>query len=128
MAIVKCPECKTEVSDKATTCPSCAYPIKKYLSKESAKKLLGRAQFFSAIFMVAGIVIGLMALFTLRGSTRIFTTIIDVAKKSPEITALLDATEIELSFMTEMSFIFLIGGAILGIGGAIGLIISSIRQ
>ena len=27
MALVKCPECGKEVSDKATTCPNCAYPF-----------------------------------------------------------------------------------------------------
>ncbi len=29
MALIKCPECGTEVSDKAMTCPKCAYPIQK---------------------------------------------------------------------------------------------------
>ena len=27
MALIKCPECGTEVSDKAAACPKCAYPI-----------------------------------------------------------------------------------------------------
>lgn len=27
MALIKCPECGTEVSDKAVACPKCAYPI-----------------------------------------------------------------------------------------------------
>ncbi|MDR0838838.1 MAG: zinc ribbon domain-containing protein [Oscillospiraceae bacterium] len=27
MALIKCPECGTEVSDKAASCPKCAYPI-----------------------------------------------------------------------------------------------------
>ena len=27
MALIKCPECGTEVSDKAIACPKCAYPI-----------------------------------------------------------------------------------------------------
>jgi len=29
MAIVQCPECKESVSDQATSCPKCGYPIKK---------------------------------------------------------------------------------------------------
>jgi len=29
MAIIKCPECNNKVSDKANTCPNCAYPINK---------------------------------------------------------------------------------------------------
>jgi uncharacterized membrane protein YvbJ len=28
MALINCPECGTEVSDKADKCPKCAYPIK----------------------------------------------------------------------------------------------------
>lgn len=28
MALIECPECGKDVSDQATACPSCAYPIK----------------------------------------------------------------------------------------------------
>jgi zinc-ribbon domain len=28
MALITCPECGQKVSDQATTCPSCAYPLK----------------------------------------------------------------------------------------------------
>lgn len=27
MALIKCPECGTAISDKATSCPKCAYPF-----------------------------------------------------------------------------------------------------
>lgn len=27
MALINCPECKNEISDKAEKCPKCAYPI-----------------------------------------------------------------------------------------------------
>lgn len=27
MALIKCPECGKEISDKATVCPNCGYPI-----------------------------------------------------------------------------------------------------
>lgn len=27
MALIKCPDCKKEVSDKAYSCPNCGYPI-----------------------------------------------------------------------------------------------------
>lgn len=33
MALISCPECGTEVSDKAEKCPRCAYPIKPIPSK-----------------------------------------------------------------------------------------------
>lgn len=29
MALIKCPECEKEISDKASSCPSCGYPINK---------------------------------------------------------------------------------------------------
>ncbi len=27
MALIKCPECQNEISDKADKCPQCGYPI-----------------------------------------------------------------------------------------------------
>lgn len=40
MALITCPECGREVSDQATSCPQCGYPIK-------ASRDLWRVQFFS---------------------------------------------------------------------------------
>ena len=31
MALIKCPECEQTISDKASKCPKCGYPIKEYL-------------------------------------------------------------------------------------------------
>lgn len=33
MALIKCPECGKEISDRAVSCPHCGYPIKN-LSRE----------------------------------------------------------------------------------------------
>ena len=33
MALIKCPECGNEVSDKALSCPKCGFPIYNYQSK-----------------------------------------------------------------------------------------------
>ncbi len=33
MAIIQCPECKKEVSDRAGACPSCGYPISQNISQ-----------------------------------------------------------------------------------------------
>lgn len=30
MALIECPECKNQVSDKADACPKCGYPIQKH--------------------------------------------------------------------------------------------------
>ena len=35
MALINCPECRTQVSDKADKCPHCAYPLKKQVAVES---------------------------------------------------------------------------------------------
>ena len=34
MALIKCPECGKEISDKASRCPKCGYPIE-IIKKES---------------------------------------------------------------------------------------------
>ena len=44
MALIKCPECKKEVSDKAEVCPHCGYPLRKRKDEKSEgtkKTLLG---------------------------------------------------------------------------------------
>ncbi len=35
MALINCPDCNTEVSDKAVQCPRCAYPISFYFNKQA---------------------------------------------------------------------------------------------
>ena len=35
MALIKCPECGKEISDKAVSCPHCGFPI----SKEEVKDI-----------------------------------------------------------------------------------------
>jgi RNA polymerase subunit RPABC4/transcription elongation factor Spt4 len=35
MALINCPECNREISDKANTCPNCGFPISDHLNKES---------------------------------------------------------------------------------------------
>ncbi len=37
MAIINCPECRTEVSDKARNCPKCAFPINNKINKPQTK-------------------------------------------------------------------------------------------
>ena len=34
MALINCPECKKEISDKAQTCPHCGFPVKNESDKE----------------------------------------------------------------------------------------------
>lgn len=37
MALIKCPECEQSVSDKASKCPKCGYPIQEYLSQKGTE-------------------------------------------------------------------------------------------
>lgn len=32
MALIKCPKCERSISDKASKCPKCGYPIQEYMS------------------------------------------------------------------------------------------------
>jgi hypothetical protein len=38
MSLINCPECRNEVSDKAESCPKCAYPINNGIPKIREKK------------------------------------------------------------------------------------------
>jgi ribosomal protein L37E len=38
MALIKCPECGKEISDKTKKCPECGYPIKKLNKKSGTKR------------------------------------------------------------------------------------------
>ena len=39
MALIKCPECGKEVSDKAVTCPNCGLGIREYIEEEYRREL-----------------------------------------------------------------------------------------
>ncbi|MFR5707831.1 zinc ribbon domain-containing protein [Faecalitalea cylindroides] len=39
MALINCPECSKEISDRAITCPNCGYPISEHLKQEELKKI-----------------------------------------------------------------------------------------
>jgi uncharacterized membrane protein YvbJ len=44
MALIKCPECGKEISDKALSCPQCGYPISndnKMLRPKDIKEIFG---------------------------------------------------------------------------------------
>ena len=55
MALIKCPECGENISDKANTCPHCGYTLKK---KESSGC-------FTAFLWIIAIIIGLVVINTI---------------------------------------------------------------
>lgn len=44
MALIKCPECNKEISDKATACPNCGYPIAKVSASGIVKIRMPRTE------------------------------------------------------------------------------------
>ncbi len=58
MALIKCPECDSDVSDKADVCPKCAYPIAKTVTskvqtvEQTGKKF--KLQTLLSILMIIG--------------------------------------------------------------------------
>ncbi len=73
MALIKCPECQSEVSDQAPTCPKCGFPFKKESSSpetvqrvvvdrvknvELTSKKWKRMELQSALMFVGGVTLG----------------------------------------------------------------------
>lgn len=53
MALVNCPECKVEVSDKAEGCPKCAYPINSKLNIPKTNQMEKKGMSFMNWIVVA---------------------------------------------------------------------------
>lgn len=65
MALIKCPECTHEVSDKALSCPNCGYRI-------NAKKNVIESKFKTSIIitLICIIIIGIIGILFISGSKR----------------------------------------------------------
>lgn len=70
MAIIKCPECGKEISDKAKQCPSCGYPIEA-TTIEATSKIWKCLQLLGGIIFCVGVV---MIFSNPGGDTGIITT------------------------------------------------------
>lgn len=60
MALISCPECSTNVSDKAISCPSCGCPISKQttLSPSSAAPTAVTVSKSRGVYIILGILLG----------------------------------------------------------------------
>lgn len=60
MALIKCSECGTEMSDLANTCPKCAFPIKpnNVQTIEQTSKRLKLYYILSLVLIIFGIIFG----------------------------------------------------------------------
>lgn len=99
MALIKCPECGKEVSDKAKTCPNCGCPIDRFLDKRDFQTytliayLLFLFFWFSMIFLHIGWVINSILLV----STFVFSI---VSLRSEERLCILSAIPLIVSGIT----------------------------
>lgn len=75
MALIKCPECKQNISDKVIDCPHCGYPLKKELEKSQtinnskSRKMLNKKQIILISSIVVGIVILVVAIYLVLSDT-----------------------------------------------------------
>ena len=70
MALINCPECEKQVSDKAVSCPFCAYPLtpvfnKKVVSKQPQVVVAKEGCFLQTLNMGCMLIAGLIALIVL---------------------------------------------------------------
>ncbi len=54
MALIRCPECNREISDRAGSCPECAYPLAATTIEQTGKRWK-QIQFGATALMVMGI-------------------------------------------------------------------------
>ena len=92
MALIKCPECGKEISDKADTCPSCGGPVngqksivvkKDYKSKAKLCMIIGIVVFLLSgvlTMVTTGFMTGLKAQYIMSGNGAylIFDFLLDV--------------------------------------------------
>ena len=112
MALVKCPECKKEVSDTAETCPHCGYRLKKPISRPTTTYYSNRASNIVErdhdMKHIGGIISGIIVI--------IFGIVLFCLCGMKEAQA-----------YSEVKAILIIGGIILIIVGIIGIAYSAYR-
>ncbi len=113
MALIKCPECDGEVSDQATTCPHCGYPIRGGYGYEyrSERQLFG----LPLVHIVGGNRID-----PLTGRLRIAKGIIAIGPIAVGGLALGGSAVGVISFGGGALGLVAVGGAAVGVLGALG--------
>lgn len=66
MALINCKECGNKISDKATTCPMCGYPIKNEKIEEEPEEL---GKWTKMALVVIGILFLLLGLYHMTSGT-----------------------------------------------------------
>jgi len=62
--LIECKECKSEVSDKAASCPKCGFPIKPPINyRKSSEGLFLKSMNFGCLLFIIFIVFGFIIVF-----------------------------------------------------------------
>lgn len=67
MALIHCPECSAEVSDKAENCPKCAYPLNKETPLIKYKTAPKEGLFLQSLNFGCMLILGLVLLVIVLG-------------------------------------------------------------
>lgn len=76
MAIINCPECGKEISDKSETCIYCGYPLKETKSEEAPKDATSEKVSIRNNLENLGRKIGKRRLFVIFGAMLVMVTVI----------------------------------------------------
>lgn len=63
MALIECPECGEEVSEKAEACPNCGVPLSPRESSDGGENVLTRNRGCGDIFIFGGLLLIVLFLF-----------------------------------------------------------------
>lgn len=68
MAIITCPECGKEISDQATSCPNCGYPIKETTQINAKKSNINLKKKLPVIILIGALVVIGIIIYIVVGS------------------------------------------------------------
>lgn len=104
MALIKCPECGKEISDKAIRCPSCGYPIERNSDEKHAPLL---TSFSVVLLLLFGVSMLFLQLGWVINSILLIATFIFavLALKSGEKGALWAAVPLVVSVMAVLMLV-----------------------
>lgn len=72
MALIKCPECGKEISDKAVSCPNCGCPLKETIIETEQSKINTRRKNHGELIVFLGILAFIFSLYASNNPSQTF--------------------------------------------------------
>lgn len=124
MALIKCPECGKEISNKASSCPSCGYPINKTEVETEQDRINIRGKNKGKNFLTFGIILFFVSMIFGLGTANV-----EAALRAKRLTRGLYGSEaFEWLFLRYTPTLLLWISIILVVVGIIFLIISKRKK